>query len=289
MRQALTEVASTEIVTRYLRGELEAPLADAYQVSRYNLRRILRNAGVQRRSQSDAGRLRAAARQPVECEACGKVIVRFRSQLKGRIFCSRRCTDSNGRRDVNCSWVNCTTTMPARVSTHHGRAVYKTTLTKRGDYVAYPLCEVHHARAKHMHIRLNSLFRLWREPDRIRPSRALSARGVRFFLFERASGCCEKCAVPLVFDAPPKTWITDHIVPIFRGGLTTLANLQVLCAACDRIKSGKEKSEVSRLRHHFNQLQEKGPRWMTHSEKDLLITSLTQEVNSLRAQLAAKL
>lgn len=134
-------------------------------------------------------------------------------------------------------------------------------------------------------MRANSLDRIWKNPDKHYGTRALSGRGLRLVLFDRAKGRCEGCRAVLTFTAPPKTWIIDHIVPVFKGGATTMKNLQILCKRCDNRKTAKEKSEAAFLRHKALA----GPdRRMTHYEKDLFIANLIAERDALKAQLAAQ-
>jgi len=99
-------------------------------------------------------------------------------------------------------------------------------------------------------------------------------------LFDRAAGLCQQCTRPLVFDAPPKTWQIDHIIPVFRGGTTTLANLQVLCGSCHDGKTVGEKSEAAKTRHS----RQVYGRWLTHFEKDRLVGELREEIALLRGR-----
>jgi 5-methylcytosine-specific restriction endonuclease McrA len=57
---------------------------------------------------------------------------------------------------------------------------------------------------------------------------------LRAAVAERAGGCCEYCRVPeagVLFRHEP-----DHIVATQHGGLTTLENLALACAHCNRCK-----------------------------------------------------
>jgi 5-methylcytosine-specific restriction endonuclease McrA len=38
----------------------------------------------------------------------------------------------------------------------------------------------------------------------------------------------------------------DHVIPISRGGANTLANIQLLCGACNRAKGAKPKLAAAR-------------------------------------------
>jgi 5-methylcytosine-specific restriction protein A len=67
----------------------------------------------------------------------------------------------------------------------------------------------------------------------------------------RANGQCEKCSTRLMAGKIAY----DHIIPDALGGEPTLANCQVLCAACHGTKTSKEdvprisKAERTRLKH----------------------------------------
>jgi len=53
---------------------------------------------------------------------------------------------------------------------------------------------------------------------------------LRRVVFERDGGSCVECGG--AFDLQ-----YDHILPVAHGGATTLQNLQLLCADCNRRKS----------------------------------------------------
>lgn len=104
-------------------------------------------------------------------------------------------------------------------------------------------------------------------------------------IFERAHRRCECCETPLDWSAPRGVWEMDHRTPIFRGGKTSLSNMQILCAKCHGAKSAAEKSEVATERWHSERVR--GTRWMTHYEKDQLIADLRQEIADLKAKIPA--
>ncbi len=54
-------------------------------------------------------------------------------------------------------------------------------------------------------------------------------RAVRLAVFERDGGRCVECGAS--FDIQ-----YDHVIPLALGGATTLENLQILCAPCNRAK-----------------------------------------------------
>ena len=59
--------------------------------------------------------------------------------------------------------------------------------------------------------------------------RAPIPREVRRVVWERDGGRCVECGAG--FDLQ-----YDHVIPVALGGASTVANLQVLCAACNRRK-----------------------------------------------------
>jgi len=96
-------------------------------------------------------------------------------------------------------------------------------------------------------------------------------------VFERGNCMCQSCLSPLDWNAPPKVWQVDHVIPMYRGGKTKISNLQVLCEACHNIKSAPEKSDASRRRHALTKVD----RWLTHHQKDVLIERLRGRLVSL--------
>jgi hypothetical protein len=50
-------------------------------------------------------------------------------------------------------------------------------------------------------------------------------------------GCCAYCHVPLgPFDAKPRPWHWDHVIPLSKGGTAWPANLRPSCAHCNQRK-----------------------------------------------------
>jgi 5-methylcytosine-specific restriction endonuclease McrA len=67
-------------------------------------------------------------------------------------------------------------------------------------------------------------------PDRAR--REPIPRELRRAVFDRDDGCCVECGSR--FDLQ-----YDHVIPLALGGASTMANLQILCAACNGRKGAR--------------------------------------------------
>jgi hypothetical protein len=68
--------------------------------------------------------------------------------------------------------------------------------------------------------------------------RSLMTRQLRASILERDDHTCTICGVSLR-DEPHLLLEVDHIIPISKGGLTTVDNLQTLCWRCNRSKGSK--------------------------------------------------
>jgi len=68
--------------------------------------------------------------------------------------------------------------------------------------------------------------------------RALMTAKLRSFIKQRDSFTCQACSLS-TRDEPNLLLEVDHIVPISRGGLSEMSNLQTLCWRCNRAKSNK--------------------------------------------------
>lgn len=68
--------------------------------------------------------------------------------------------------------------------------------------------------------------------------RALMTAKVRTFVKDRDRHTCQYCSVS-VAQEPNLLLEVDHIMPLSRGGLSALDNLQTLCWRCNRSKSNK--------------------------------------------------
>jgi 5-methylcytosine-specific restriction endonuclease McrA len=78
--------------------------------------------------------------------------------------------------------------------------------------------------------KLQTAHSLMRAEEAGRPTRIPIPRELRRAVFERDGGRCVECGSN--FDLQ-----YDHVLPVARGGATTLENLQLLCADCNVQKS----------------------------------------------------
>lgn len=68
--------------------------------------------------------------------------------------------------------------------------------------------------------------------------RALMTSKLRNQILMRDNYTCQKCGISLK-DEPNLLLEVDHIIPISKGGMTTVENLQTLCWRCNRTKGNK--------------------------------------------------
>ena len=87
-----------------------------------------------------------------------------------------------------------------------------------------------HQRERRSQQKLQTAHSLMRADEAGRPTRAPIPTELRRAVFERDGGRCVECGSN--FDLQ-----YDHILPVARGGATTVENLQLLCADCNRRKS----------------------------------------------------
>jgi hypothetical protein len=85
-------------------------------------------------------------------------------------------------------------------------------------------------RKRRLEQKLNSARSMMRAEETGRPTRTSVPTELRRAVFERDGGRCVECDE--AFDLQ-----YDHILPVALGGATTLENLQLLCADCNRRKS----------------------------------------------------
>ncbi len=70
----------------------------------------------------------------------------------------------------------------------------------------------------------------------IKRERNLMSQKLRDKILKRDNNTCQICGLYMPFGSGAQI---DHIIPVSKGGKTTLSNLQVLCANCNREKSDK--------------------------------------------------
>lgn len=85
-------------------------------------------------------------------------------------------------------------------------------------------------REKRAQRKLQTAHSLMRAEEEGRPNRVSATSDIRRAVFERDGGKCVEC--DSTFDLQ-----YDHILPVALGGATTVENLQLLCADCNRLKS----------------------------------------------------
>jgi 5-methylcytosine-specific restriction endonuclease McrA len=87
-----------------------------------------------------------------------------------------------------------------------------------------------HQRERRAQQKLNTARSLMRAEQAGRPTRVGISSDLRRAVFERDGGRCVQCESTFNLQY-------DHILPVARGGATTLENLQLLCADCNLDKS----------------------------------------------------
>jgi len=85
-------------------------------------------------------------------------------------------------------------------------------------------------RERRLQQKLQTARSLMRAQEAGRPTRIPIPSDVRRAVFERDGGRCVECGSN--FDLQ-----YDHVLPVAHGGATTVENLQLLCAECNRRKS----------------------------------------------------
>jgi hypothetical protein len=68
--------------------------------------------------------------------------------------------------------------------------------------------------------------------------RALMTAKLRGFIKERDNYTCQQCTASVAVE-PNLLLEVDHIIPVSKGGLSEVGNLQTLCWRCNRTKSNK--------------------------------------------------
>jgi 5-methylcytosine-specific restriction endonuclease McrA len=85
-------------------------------------------------------------------------------------------------------------------------------------------------RERRLQQKLNTAHSLMRSEEAGRQTRTPTTSEIRRVVFERDGGRCVECSSS--FDLQ-----YDHVLPVALGGATTIENLQLLCADCNRRKS----------------------------------------------------
>ena len=130
--------------------------------------------------------------------------------------------------------------------------------------------------------RMNGLGRILRDIDKVYAGRNVT-KSLHAFVFIEHGCKCGACKMPLAWIGRTKDWQTDHVVPVYKGGLTTRKNLMPLCRKCHVAKTRPECQEIRRLLP--NTLRRL---WQTHTEKDAEIAALKQRIAELEAVNAAR-
>lgn len=71
----------------------------------------------------------------------------------------------------------------------------------------------------------------------VQKQRAIVSDSIRYDVFKRDSFCCRICGATAKDGAKLEV---DHIIPVSKGGKSTLNNLQTLCERCNRGKGTKQ-------------------------------------------------
>lgn len=77
-------------------------------------------------------------------------------------------------------------------------------------------------------------------------SRREFSRKIMAAAFARSKGYCEADGCHTKLQTGRFTY--DHRIPDWMGGDPTLDNCQVICRACDRMKTRKDQSDIARVR-----------------------------------------
>ena len=183
-----------------------------------------------------------------------------------------RFTARAPRIDVRCPWLGCSAT----TLTYRSRAMWSGHRGLRDIF-----CPTHRALVLRLtgSSRMNGYGRVFANPARVYAARGAEPIALRVAAFAQNEEKCLACSTPLVFSEHGSTWEMDHRIPIFRGGLTTLANLAPMCTPCHREKSNAEIREVRATRPNTSRRF-----WHTHAHKDRLIGELREKIALLRLQ-----
>ena len=191
------------------------------------------------------------------------------------------------RTQVPCTWPDCKDSVDVIPHSPNKRipyVQYRIDSFHGAGLVRYPICIQHRKRMLEIfgtRVKWNGIKAIARGLDEPFSGRRLSAPTIKLVLYERAQGCCQHCKKPLQFFATD--WEIDHVTPVFKGGKTTLRNLQLLCIPCHMVKSAPEKREACNNRQRKSGTR----RWHTVFDKDQIIARLESEVARLNTLLAS--
>ena len=92
--------------------------------------------------------------------------------------------------------------------------------------------------------------KIWKH--RARDSRTVPG-SLRYQVLTRAKHRCRLCGI----SADEKALDVDHIIPVNKGGLTVIENLQALCTTCNSQKSDKDDTDFRNWNNLYEQRDEK--------------------------------
>lgn len=186
-----------------------------------------------------------------------------------------------GRITIHCSWPEC----QSSISVYRSQGVWGTGRKHKGTYTKHaycPSCKDRLVSITGKSFRMNGFGRLFAKLAERRTARIGNSESLRAFLLVRQDGRCLMCKKSLQLDRHPKQWQVDHVKPVGIGGTSAIENLQALCTECHQQKTN---SELSLVRPYC------GPttsikHWMTHYQKDQIISELRAENARLHTALA---
>jgi 5-methylcytosine-specific restriction endonuclease McrA len=213
------------------------------------------------------------------CAHCKKTIWRkpsafstgAKGSLAGLVFCNRECQKQKFRGTIVCCWPEC----------RESRLIEGANFRRKAARDWF--CDLH---TKKMEMATGSRKVTGRKVKFVGGEpidhNRLTWTFIKFFIFERDCGKCRSCRCELNFAARPIAFHIDHIVPVWQGGATSSANLQLLCVACHKAKSAVEQRAVNVTR--WSKREGAHSHRMTHFEKDQLIARLQARISDLEGR-----
>lgn len=220
----------------------------------------------------------SAAMPALACETCGEQAIKLPSHARwgNRRFCSTDCYHKRKDGEASCCWPGCGEQVALRVT---ASGLYRVRGRQHG--VKRALCASHDKTLR------TAFGNAWGVTGRCRwfddPSTEYQVRGLvskiaRLLVHSKTDGHCAICRTSLELYPRPATWHIDHIEPVAAGGRSDYWNLQPLCIPCHRTKSAADTS-AQQVERHSGQ---RTGRWLTHHQKDQIISDLRSEVAELR-------